>query len=103
MVGRGDVDTREKSLIQLKAEDGVYFGEMSILAENWRRSATTKALTECIVGVINRRDFVSFCESDKELGYRVVKNIAQTLAIRLEKANQDVLKLTTAFSLALQK
>ena len=41
-------------------------------------------------------------EKDPDFGYKVIRNIAQTLAERLEKANQDILKLTTAFSLALQ-
>jgi hypothetical protein len=36
------------------------------------------------------------------MGYQILQNIANTLAKRLEKANQDIMKLTTAFSLALQ-
>lgn len=102
LVGRGDVDTRDKSLIRLKAEDAPYFGEMAILSKESTRSATVKALDECVVGIIKRKDLLNLCEKDKELGYRLLKNIASTLAVRLEKANQDILKLTTAFSLAVQ-
>ncbi len=102
MVGRGDIDTRDKSLIQLHAEDAPYFGEMSLLLENSQRSATIKAIEESQIGIIKHKDFVHLCETDIELGFRMLLNIAKTLAIRLEKANQDILKLTTAFSLALQ-
>ncbi len=102
MVGRGDIDTRDKSLIQLRAEDAPYFGEMSLLLENSLRSATVRAVEASQIGIIKHKDFVQLCESDRELGFCVLLNIAKTLAIRLEKANQDILKLTTAFSLALQ-
>ena len=102
LVGRGDLDTREKSLTQLKAEDAVYFGEMAILQEQRVRSATTKTVEDCIVGIIKKDDLLALFEKDPDFGYKVIRNIAQTLAERLEKANQDILKLTTAFSLALQ-
>ena len=102
MVGRGDVDTRDKSLVQLRSENAPYFGEMAILSKESRRSATVKALESCSVGIIKRSDLITLCQSDKEIGYIILRNIAVHLAERLEKANQDILKLTTAFSLALQ-
>jgi CRP/FNR family cyclic AMP-dependent transcriptional regulator len=102
MVGRGDLDTRDKSLIQLKADDYPFFGEMAILREDSKRSATVRALEHCLVGIIKRKDLVDLCEADTNLGYRVLGNIAKTLADHLEKADRDISKLTTAFSLALQ-
>lgn len=102
MVGRGDVDKRDKSLIQLRSENAPYFGEMAILRKDSRRSATVKALESCTVGIIQRKDLIALCESEKEIGYAILRNIAIHLAERLDKANQDILKLTTAFSLALQ-
>jgi len=102
LVGRSDIDTRDKSLIQLKAEDAPYFGEMSVVMKDAKRSATVKAMNECVVGIIKRSDLLKLCELDFEMGYQILQNIANTLAKRLEKANQDIMKLTTAFSLALQ-
>ncbi len=102
-IGRGGSDTREKSLISLRAADAPYFGEMALLNENNCRSATVMAVDECRVGIITRTDFTKLCESDTGLGYRLLLNIAKTLVTHLEKTNQDVLKLTTAFSLALQR
>lgn len=102
MMSRNSLDTRDKSLMVLRAENTPCFGEMAMLNEDSRRSATVKAISECTVGVIHRRDFLALCESDVSLGFRLLFNIAKTLAVRLEKANQDILKLTTAFSLALK-
>jgi CRP-like cAMP-binding protein len=102
LVGRRDVDTRDKSLIHLKAEDAPYFGEMCLVRKDSKRSATVKAINECIVGIIKRDSLNDLCEIDAEMGYKIVYNIATTLAERLEKANQDIMKLTTAFSLSLQ-
>ncbi len=102
MTGRNNLDTRDKSLTVLKAENAPYFGEMALLREDSTRTATIKAVDECVVGVIHRRDFIALCESDEALGYRLLLNIAKTLVVHLEKMNQDILKLTTAFSLALK-
>lgn len=102
MTGGNNLDTRDKSLTVLKAENAPYFGEMALLKEDSCRTATIKAIDECTVGVIRRRDFIDLCESDEALGYRMLLNIAKTLVVHLEKMNQDILKLTTAFSLALK-
>ncbi|NLP12497.1 cyclic nucleotide-binding domain-containing protein [bacterium] len=102
MTGRNDLNTRDKSLVVLRAEDAPYFGEMALLKEDSSRTAAVKTLEECTVGVIRRKDFIALCETDTGLGYRLLLNIARTLVGRLEKMNQDILKLTTAFSLALK-
>ena len=102
MVGRGDLDKRDKALIQLHADKAPFFGEMAILSKDSKRSATVRTLEECVIGIIKRSDLMELCEKDKEIGYIILKNMAKKLAVNLEKANQDILKLTTAFSLALQ-
>ncbi len=102
-LGREGLDTREKSLISLHAGDAPCFGEMALLNEDSRRTATVITLEVCRVGIITSDDFVKLCEADTELGYYLLRNIAKTLVIHLEKTNQDILKLTTAFSLALQR
>lgn len=101
-MGREGLDTRDKSLMMLRAEDAPYFGEMALLREDSRRTATVKAVDVCLLGIIHRQDFLELCEKDSALGYRLLLNIAKTLVDRLEKMNKDILKLTTAFSLALK-
>lgn len=102
LTGESEVGSKDKSLIQLSAEQTPYFGEMAILNKDSLRSATVKAVQDCTVAIIHRRDLLRLCESDKQIGYTIFKNIAKHLAENLEKADQDILKLTTAFSLALQ-
>ena len=79
------------------------FGEMALFDENSKRSATVTAVTPCNLGLIKNADFVALAESDTNLGFRVFMNIAKKLSEDLNRANQDVLNLTTAFSFALQR
>ena len=102
-LNRSDHDTREKAIIHLSSDIHPSFGEISLLGNDDKRTATVKALTDCRMAVIMRDDFFSTCDSDKEVGCQVMKNIAAILSEHLIKANENVLKLTTAFSLVLEK
>lgn len=96
------MDTREKSLIRLSADQHPFFGEMSLFSDNDRRSATVKALSPCVVARIEKSHFFHICNSYPEIGNRVMQNIARVLSQRLKQANLNVLKLTTAFSLLIE-
>ena len=105
-LSRQKVDQTDKSLIRLSSEahpdfGKPCFGEMALFSERSRRSATVATIRPSKLGVIHNEDFVALCESDTEIGYRVLKNIAGLLSGRLDKANQDVLNLTTALSFVL--
>jgi len=102
-LSKGDYDTREKAIINLSSEMFPVFGEMSLLGADDKRTATVKALTNCSMAVVMKEDLFSICESDPSLGYQVMKNVADIITDNLVKANQNVLKLTTAFSLILEK
>jgi CRP/FNR family transcriptional regulator, cyclic AMP receptor protein len=99
-LGKKDYGQKEKTLIRLDAHMRPCFGEMSLL-EDSARSATVASLTESKVLVVDRTGFFAMVEEDPSLGVAVLRNIATTMSGRLRKANQDVLKLTTALSLAL--
>ena len=101
-VGRKEFGQKEKSFIRLNAENGAFFGEMGMLEKNFR-SATVTAVTNCKLYTIEKVDFMKFCEKEPSIGYRIVLNIACIISSRLRKTNEDVLKLTTALSLALSK
>ena len=47
--------------------------------------------------------FIAFCEKEPSIGFRIVLTISRIISSRLRKTNEDVLKLTTALSLALSK
>ncbi|MCK4578048.1 MAG: cyclic nucleotide-binding domain-containing protein [Candidatus Marinimicrobia bacterium] len=96
-------DSRDKSLICLKGDDGPVFGEVSVFGKEDKRTATVTALTGCKMGLLEEKDFFNLLVSDREIGYKVMLNLTRIVCERLITANQNVLKLTTALSLILEK
>jgi CRP/FNR family transcriptional regulator, cyclic AMP receptor protein len=96
-----DEDTpKERVMIRLNAEDGVYFGEMSLL-ESDPRSATVTALSDCRLLELYRKDFLELVRNDPAMGVKLLLRLAQLLSRHLRKTNQDVVKLTTALAISL--
>lgn len=102
-MGKGSSDNREKSIIRLSSDLRPMFGEMSLFNENDRRTASVKALTECRLAKILKTDLFRICDQYPATGYIVMRNMCGTLCGNLVKANRNVLKLTTAFSLLLER
>ena len=96
-----DEDTpKERVMIRLNAENGVYFGEMALL-ENETRSATVTALTDCSLLELHQKDFLELIEAKPAMGVKLILRLAQVLSRHLRKTNQDVVKLTTALAVSL--
>jgi len=96
-----DEDTpKERVMIRLRAEDGVYFGEMSLLEQD-TRSATVTALTDCQLLELNHQDFLELIRHHPIMGVKLLLHLAQLLSRHLRKTNQDVVKLTTALAISL--
>jgi len=100
VTSKHDFGTKERSFIRLSAEDHCYFGELALFG-NRERSATVKAITRCKILMIEADDFLRLCEKNPRIGYVVITVIALILSNYLRKTNDDVVKLTTALSLAL--
>lgn len=101
-LGRAGFGRAEKSMTKLNAAQASVFGEMALFGTE-PRSATVTAASDCLLYRIRREDFAALCEADPELGLKVVRRIAAVLGARLRKGNEDVLKLSTALSIALSK
>lgn len=101
-VGQHEFEQTEKSLTRLRGEWRVCFGEMAMLDQD-ERSASIVALTDCVTFVIERERFERFCAEYPRAGYHIMRRIAQVVSGRLRTENENVLKLTTALSLALAK
>ena len=96
-----DEDTpKERVMTRLKAEDGVYFGEMSLL-EDAPRSATVTASTDGLLLELFQKDFLDLIHHNPSMGVKLVLRLAQLLSQHLRKSNQDVVKLTTALAISL--
>ena len=100
---KGGLDNREKAIINLSANIKPLFGEMSLFDKEDRRSASVKAITECHLSQLMADDLFTICNNNTDIGYKVMKNLAKILSKKVLETNQNVLKLTTAFSLVLER
>jgi len=94
---------KDKSLMKFSAEGFPFFGEMVLFDDRAERTATVVTTDRCLFAILKKSDILNLAESDSEIGYPLFKNIASVLASRLKKANNDILKLTTALSLILSR
>ena len=103
---RGDVDEEEnrknKVFTRLDASGHAVFGEIALL-ETMRRTATIRTVTKCRFYEIKKDDFLNLAETDHELGFRILLNLARIVSARLRKADEDTIKLTTALSIILRE
>ena len=96
------MDNREKTSIRIDSKKSHhFFGEISLFNEVDKRTATITATTDCEIAILDDNDIVNLCNENHSLGYKIMKNLAEKLASSLEKTNNQVLKLTTVFSLIL--
>lgn len=102
-VNKGKSDTREKSIMMLSDKDFPQFGEMSIFSDGDVRTANVRAQTNCTLAKIAKIDLFQICNDNPEIGFQVMRNLGRIITKNLIKANQNVLKLTTAFSLILDR
>ena len=100
--GKQGFSQAEKSMVRLNAQYVSFFGDMAMF-ENDVRSATLTASTDCLLYEIKRDDFEKLTQQNCALGYKIVRKIAEVLCHRVRQGNQDILKLTTALSIALSK
>lgn len=101
-IGKKGFGKAEKSMVKLKAEHVSFFGDMAMFQDE-PRSATITASIDCTLYEITRASFTEFCNNFPEQGVKVLQRIASTMSGRVRKGNEDILKLTTALSLALSK
>jgi CRP/FNR family cyclic AMP-dependent transcriptional regulator len=100
--GRQGFSQAEKSMVRLRAGAVSFFGDMALF-EREPRSATITAAEDCVLYEISRDDFERISAVNPALGYKIMRRIAPVLCQRIRRSNQDVLKLTTALSIALSK
>ena len=93
---------QEKALNRLTEKQHSFFGEISLFLEKPERSASIKAVRPCTLAVLQKEELLNMLSKDSAIASIIYKNIAAELCIRLIKSNKDILKLTTAFSLALE-
>lgn len=93
-------EIRDKTLITLKDTDYPCFGENGLLSSG-QRKATVTAIEDSTFLKLSKHSLSKIIEEDPQLGVILLYNLAEIIAERLVKTNSDVLKLTTALSIAL--
>jgi CRP/FNR family transcriptional regulator, cyclic AMP receptor protein len=101
-LGDRDFASAEKSMTKLSADKVSVFGEMSVFGPE-PRSATITASSDCVLYSVSRGEFTRLCEEEYRIGLSIVSRIAAVLCSRVRKGNEDVLKLSTALSIALSR
>jgi len=93
---------QEKVMTRLRAEDGVIFGEMALI-ENDVRSATVSALTPCRLLELSKERFFDLLNRHPAMGVKILLRLGQLFSQRLRKSSEDIVKLTTALAIALER
>ena len=102
-MNKSESDNREKAILKLSSDINPLFGEMSMFNDGDRRTANVRAETACILVKLDKLDLYNICEKNPNIGFKVMRNLGRIISGNLVKANQNVLKLTTAFSLILER
>ena len=90
----------EKTLTRLDATEPIVVGEVAMLTKA-ERSATITATKECLVLEIYGPELAKLCEADTKIGFKIMGNLAKLLSDRLRQTNRDLVRLSTALSVAL--
>lgn len=72
----------------LNSSNGAIFGEGALLDAD-SRSATIKAVTECVCIILDRANFQKFCQERPEWALPVLNRIAWSVMDRLRRLNGD--------------
>ena len=94
--------TQDKALIKLSQKHHPFFGEMSMFGKDSTREASIKAIRPSQMAILPKAALLDTIRANPQIGTIIYRNIASELVKRLRKANKDILKLTTAFTLALE-
>jgi len=97
-----DENVEEKMLAVLSDKDFPTFGEIGLVGAG-KRTANVIAVTNCRIYCLSKISFEKITKEDIYVAYVIMKSIAVILAKRLEKADNDMLKLATALSLVVTK
>lgn len=100
-ISRHSFEERDRTLVRLSADMGIFFGEMALF-EDTPRTANVIALTDCRLLSIDLKSFEAFAQKEPHAAYLLLRSIAKAFSTRIQQMNLDIKKLTTALSIALQ-
>ena len=105
--GRVEIQRRTRAgddytVVRLRAEDNVFFGEMALIDDD-TRSATIVATEASDFLVIAKEDFLRLGRTNPQIALPITREIAKILASRLRKTTGDMLTIFDALVSELQQ
>ena len=76
------------ALADLTSDMNIFFGETALISDD-PRTATVSALTDCRCIALSSTKFLSVCDKEPLLGYRVLLKLAQRMAKTIRDTNSD--------------
>ena len=92
---RNTLGDEKYAVVNLKAEQNVFFGEVALIDSD-RRSASVMALEDCKTWILTGNDYEKICEKEPRFGYLVTFRIAKRIASTLRNTNNDIITLYEA-------
>lgn len=92
---RNTPDAERFAVVNLNAEQNVFFGEVALIDKD-KRSASVIAQSDCKTLTLTGEDFLKLCDEEPKLGYKSCFRIAKRLASSLRRSNADILTLYDA-------
>ncbi len=83
------------SIIDSSAKKEIFLGEVSLVDEHVR-TATITALGDVSLYSITGDVFATFCDSNPQMGYKILKLLVRSICKHLRRANNDVITLFNA-------
>lgn len=102
LIEKGNLTPAKKVFSKLTGETLPCIGENGLFY-NAKREATILCTLDSKFLQFERDSLLSYIQEDKDAGVKILMHLVQVLNQRLRSVNKDVLKLTTALSLALER
>jgi CRP-like cAMP-binding protein len=97
-----NMDNPRKVLATLDGSSCPIFGEMALVDRDVR-SATILVLEDAEFLVTDRARFFDLAQRNPALGFKLLLTVSRRLAATVRRNNQELVKLTTALALALER
>lgn len=92
----------DKKLVTLADSQYPVFGEIGLLGKK-KRTASVIANSDCVLFELTETSFKKIVKQNYKMGFLIMQNLANIIASRLEKTDNNVVKLATALSLTVFK
>jgi len=76
------------ALANLSSEQNIFFGETALISDD-TRSATVRATSDCSCIILSSKKFLSICDKEPLLGYRVLLHLARRMSQTIRNTNSD--------------